>query len=109
MTITGESSHQIRQRVIQARQRQTARYQSENTLNNAQLKPRLVKKYCQPDEGGMALLEKAVAQFGLSARAYGRILRVSRTIADLAESNTIQPSHVAEAIHYRTLDRSLSL
>ena len=108
-TITGESSHQIRQRVIQARQRQTARYQSENTLNNAQLKPRLVKKYCQPDEGGMALLEKAVAQFGLSARAYGRILRVSRTIADLAESNTIQPSHVAEAIHYRTLDRSLSL
>jgi magnesium chelatase family protein len=84
------------------------RYHNEKTLNNAQLKPRLVKKYCQLDDAGKALLEQAVAKLGLSARAYGRILRVSRTIADLAESETIQPPHVAEAIHYRTLDRPIS-
>jgi magnesium chelatase family protein len=84
------------------------RYQKEKTLNNAQLKPRLVKKYCQLDDAGKTLLEQAVAKLGLSARGYGRILRVSRTIADLDESETIQTPHVAEAIHYRTLDRPLS-
>ena len=107
-TNPSESSTHIRNRVIQARQRQVTRYHHEKTLNNAQLKPRLVKKYCQLDDAGKALLEQAVARLGLSARAYGRILRVSRTIADLAESETIQPPHVAEAIHYRTLDRPLS-
>jgi magnesium chelatase family protein len=84
------------------------RYHKDKTLNNAQLTPRLVKKYCQLDDAGKTLLEQAVAKLGLSARGYGRILRVSRTIADLAESETIQPPHVAEAIHYRTLDRPLS-
>lgn len=107
-TTLGESSGHIRQRVIQARQRQLTRYHEEKTLSNAQLKPRLVKKYCPLDEAGKALLEQAVTKLGLSARAYGRILRVSRTIADLAKSESIQPSHVAEAIHYRTLDRPLS-
>ena len=107
-TTLGESSDHIRQRVIQARQKQLTRYHEEKTLSNAQLKPRLVKKYCPLDEAGKALLEQAVAKLGLSARAYGRILRVSRTIADLAKSESIQPSHVAEAIHYRTLDRPLS-
>jgi magnesium chelatase family protein len=107
-TNPSESSNHIRNRVIQARQRQVTRYHHEKTLNNAQLKPRLVKKYCQLNDAGKALLEQAVARLGLSARAYGRILRVSRTIADLAESETIQPPHVAEAIHYRTLDRPLS-
>lgn len=107
-TTPSESSDHIRHRVIQARQLQITRYHQEKILNNAQLKPRHVKKYCQLDDAGNALLEQGVARLGLSARAYGRILRVSRTIADLEESETIQPPHVAEAIHYRTLDRPLS-
>ncbi len=107
-TVPSESSEHIRQRVIQARERQVTRYQKEKTLNNAQLKPRLVKKYCSLSEAGRILLEQAVGKLGLSARAYGRVLRVSRTIADLAQSEAIQPPHVAEAIHYRTLDRPLS-
>jgi len=107
-TTTSESSDKIRGRVIEARQRQLTRYHHENTLNNAQLKPRQVKTYCQLDETGKTLLEQAVTRLGLSARAYGRILRVSRTIADLAKSEHIEPPHVAEAIQYRTLDRPLS-
>ncbi len=107
-TTLGENSTHIRERVVQARQRQLARYHDDQTLNNAQLKPRLVKKYCALDAEGKTLLEQAVTQLGLSARAYGRILRVSRTIADLAQSEVIQPPHVAEAILYRNLDRPLT-
>ncbi len=102
-----ESSAHIRTRVVKARQLQLTRYHHERTINNAQLKPRQVKKYCQLNDDGQALLDQAVTRLGLSARAYGRILRVSRTIANLAESENIQPSHVAEAIQYRTLDRPL--
>ncbi|MBA3968267.1 MAG: ATP-binding protein, partial [Nitrospirales bacterium] len=104
---TGEASLTIRQRVIQARLRQVERYRNEHTLNNAQLKPRLLKKYCQLDQAGNTLLDQAVTRLGLSARAYGRILRVARTIADLGESVMISSTHVAEAIQYRNLDRPI--
>ena len=103
-----ESSDNIRTRVTLARQRQTDRYQHERVFSNAQLKAGHLKTYCQIDAEGQNLVERAVAQFGLTARAYGRILRVSRTIADLAESDRIKSIHVAEAIQYRTLDRPVT-
>lgn len=69
--------------------------------------PRYVKKFSKPDESGIKLLETAVDRLGLSARAYDRILKVGRTIADLDESEEVRSHHVAEAIQYRTLDRNL--
>lgn len=100
-----ESSDAIRARVTTARARQAARYRADGLFCNAQLKPRQVKKYCAIDRAGRDLLEQAMTRLGLSARAYGRILRVGRTIADLAGSDRIQVSHLAEAIQYRSLDR----
>ncbi|MEK7293483.1 MAG: YifB family Mg chelatase-like AAA ATPase [Nitrospirota bacterium] len=100
-----ESSAAIRARVIAARERQTTRYRHERLYCNAQLKPRHIKKYCAVGAPAKDLLEQAMTRLGLSARAYGRILRVARTIADLADSGSIEPTHVAEAIQYRSLDR----
>jgi magnesium chelatase family protein len=100
-----EASADIRERVTSARRRQASRYERDKLFSNAELRPRHLKKYCALDGAGKDLLEQAMTHLGLSARAYGRILRVARTIADLADSDKIETSHLAEAIQYRTFDR----
>jgi len=106
----GEQSHVIRARVNAARERQLQRFRQEKTIYcNAQMESRDVRTYCKLDEKSQALLGLAIKQQGLSARAYDRILKVSRTIADLDGSEHIQMGHVAEGIHYRSLDRHLWL
>src|SRR4029079_2013020 len=100
-----EASDSIRARVVEARQRQAGRYRQDRIYTNAQFEPRLLKQYCALDAQGQDLLEQSMVRLGLSARAHGRILRVARTIADLAASEQIEALHVAEAIQYRSLDR----
>jgi Mg chelatase-related protein len=101
-----ESSTQIRERVIKARKVQEQRYANYKGIHcNALLSSKLLRKYCSPDEAGAALLKNAMVRMGLSARAYDRILKVSRTIADLEGCESIEAAHVAEAIQYRSLDR----
>ncbi|MDR6786089.1 magnesium chelatase family protein [Pedobacter africanus] len=104
--IQAEKSSVIRNRVIRARTIQDARFKANNNLHyNAQMSPRAVREICKIDEAGKALIKQAMEKLGLSARAYDRILKVARTIADLAESKEIKLEHLAEAIHYRSLDR----
>ncbi|MGN0234527.1 MAG: YifB family Mg chelatase-like AAA ATPase [Bacteroidaceae bacterium] len=106
-TAPGETSAAIRERVINARKIQEERFAGEPGIHcNAQMNSRLMKLYAQPDEEGMTLLREAMNRLQLSARAYDRILRVSRTIADLAGSEHILSEHISEAIGYRNLDRS---
>lgn len=101
-----ESSISIRDRVIKARERQAERFKDEDGVYcNAQMSPKLLSKYASPDKTGLELLKSAMDRFNLSARAYDRILKVSRTIADLDNSDNILPKHLAEAINYRNLDR----
>jgi len=101
-----EPSAAIKARVEKARQTQRERFKSEGIFYNAQMNTKLTKKYCLLNDEAKELLKMAMTELGLSARAYGKILKVSRTIADLAGSETIQPEHVAEAVQYRSLDRS---
>ncbi|MEA2030616.1 MAG: YifB family Mg chelatase-like AAA ATPase [candidate division Zixibacteria bacterium] len=106
----GEKSESIRKRINCARQRQLHRFKDEpNIFCNAHMESRDIRKYCHIDDKSQSLLNLAITKQGLSARAYDRILKVSRTIADLAESETIDMGHVAEAVHYRALDRQLWL
>ena len=101
-----ESSEAIRERVNKARSVAHARYAGEDRLYcNAALSPSQIRKYCQMDKAATELLKAAFAKLGLSARGYDRILRVARTVADLAESELILAPHVAQAIQFRSLDR----
>jgi magnesium chelatase family protein len=101
-----EKSAEIRGRVIRARDMQEARFGHQEGLHSsAQMSTKQVREVCIISDAGQALLKKAMEKLGLSARAYDRILKVSRTIADLAGSPSIELEHLAEAIHYRSLDR----
>ena len=101
-----ESSEVVRGRVIKARNIQEKRFTDDVDIYcNAQMNTKLQRKHCYVDQPGKEMLKTAMDKLGLSARAYDRILKVSRTIADLEQSENIQPNHLAEAIQYRNLDR----
>ena len=103
--IVPETSQQIKERVIRARNIQYERFKGKNIYCNAQMGPKEIKKYCILEESAGMMLHNAIEKLGFSARAYDRILKVARTIADLANSEIIQTSHIAEAIKYRNLDK----
>lgn len=103
----GESSSVIRERVVRARNIQSARFADEREIHtNAQMNTRLINRWCRLDKASMDLLRHAMTKYDMSARAYDRILKVARTIADLAGSTDISVEHISEAISYRNLDRS---
>jgi magnesium chelatase family protein len=101
-----DDSVSIRERVIKARQQQRDRLADDKIFSNAEMTPRMIRRYCQIDSDSEQMLERAMTRLGLSARAYDRILKVSRTIADLEGSEPIRSAHVAEAVGYRSLDRT---
>lgn len=102
----GEPSSSIRERVIVARNFQTERFkENENVHYNAQMSVKQIRKYCDLNDESKTLLKNAMERLNLSARAYDRILKVARTIADLSSEEHISPDHIAEAIQYRSLDR----
>ncbi len=102
----GEPSAAIRARVAAARARQRARFQGTALRTNAEMRPRHVRRFCSPPPEAQRLLAQAMSRLGLSARGHDRVLKVARTIADLAGSDTLAAEHVAEAIQYRNLDRA---
>ena len=106
--IEPESSASIRERVVRTRERQLERFkgQTDALFCNAQMSSRHIRAYCGLSDDCERLLERAMTQQGLSARAHDRILKVARTIADMVQEEQIQPKHIAEAIQYRSLDRT---
>jgi magnesium chelatase family protein len=102
-----EPSEQIRERVVNARKIQNERFKGKKVYANSQMSVRMIKRHCLLNESAQALLEQAVEKYGLSPRAYHRILKVSRTIADLDATEYIEDIHVAEALQYRVLDKRL--
>jgi magnesium chelatase family protein len=104
--VEGEHSANIRKRVLIAREQQKERFaQTPNVFCNAQMSSKMVRQYCQISPEGQDLLKQAMEKLGLSARAYDRILKVARTIADFEQSQNIEIEHLSEAIHFRSLDR----
>ena len=103
---SGEGSTEIRARIERARSQQQERFAGEHIFCNAQMTPRLIRKHCPLDAAAQQLLERAITKWGLSARAYDRILKVSRTIADLEGREPVAEQQISEAVQYRTLDRN---
>lgn len=107
---SGECSASIRERVILSREVQMKRFAGRKEMYcNADMQSKDIQNYCKLDAAGEDLLKMAMTKLGLSARAYDRILKVARTIADLSSSDFIRPEHVSESIQYRSSDRNLSL
>lgn len=104
-----ESSAEIKKRVNKARELQLERFKNGKNYSNAKMTEADFRKYCKLDDAGTALIETAFHKLNLSARAYTRILKVARTIADLEGSADIKPEHIAEAIQYRSLDRKFTV
>lgn len=104
-----ESSKKIKERVNNAREIQRTRYKEDKIFSNSELTPQLIEKYCKIDNESKKILQMAFEKLGLSARAYGRILKVARTIADLENCENIRKRHIAEAIQYRSLDKKYKL
>ena len=97
-----ETSSEIRKRVITARKIQLERYKNDGIITNSELTSKLIKKYCEIDDSTKQFLKNAINQFNLSARAYDRILKISRTIADLDNKEKIELTHVAQALQLRS-------
>ncbi|MBL8148455.1 MAG: YifB family Mg chelatase-like AAA ATPase [Blastocatellia bacterium] len=105
-TTSSENSASIRERIVNARNRQRERFSRETIYSNAQMNPKLIREHCKIDSEAKKLLEQAIQRLGLSARAYDRVLKVARTIADLEASDCITVTEISEAIQYRSLDRN---
>lgn len=104
----GETSDEVAGRVNRAREIQKRRYHNAPGIHaNAHLRPQGIRGFCALDEPGKKILQRAIDSFGFSARAYHRILKVARTIADLESAENIEARHISEAVQYRTLDRTL--
>jgi len=101
------SSTSMREQVLRARRRQSERFAGLNLLANTRMNSKQIRQFCRLDETGQNLLKQAVYELGLSARAHDKVLKIARTIADLEETEEIQPHHIAEEIQYRRLDRNL--
>ena len=103
---SGEPSDKIRERVVKAREVQIKRFKNDGIISNSQMSPKLIKKHCKLNPDSENLLRNAISKLNLSARAFDRILKLSRTIADLQSSESITSVHISEAIQYRNLDRN---